>query len=294
MRRRIFIRRMLGTVAAAGLARLSAAESSASGSPAFRATDPVRLGPRHIPATRLFLGTGSSGWRGSSNQTRKLGLDGLANYLRDAFRSGITSWDSADQYGSHPHLAKALQLGIPRDKITILTKSRAATPAAMRADIARFQRELGTDVIDILLLHCLEDPKWPASMRGVMDVVSEYQEKGIIRSKGVSCHSIGALEAAAAEPWVEIDLARINPRGAVMDAPPETVVPVLRAMKHAGKGVIGMKIFGAGRLLGEKQECLNYVLNLGCVDAFTIGCENSAQLAEVVSLIAAAPRTAKG
>ena len=175
---------------------------------------------------------------------------------------------------------------MPRYRVTILTKSRAKTADAMRADIARFQSELGTRTIDILLLHCLEDPAWPVKMRPVMDVVDEFQQQGVIRSKGVSCHSLAALKAAAREPWVEIDLARINPHGAVMDADPATVVPVLREMKAAGKGVIGMKIFGAGQLVNRADECLSYVLNLGCVDAFTIGCESIAQRRDLVARIA--------
>jgi hypothetical protein len=123
-----------------------------------------------------------------------------------------------------------------------------------------------------------------------MDVIDEFQSRGIVRSKGVSCHTLGALQAAATEPWVEIDLARINPRGAVMDAPPATVVPVLRAMKKAGKGVLGMKIFGAGRLVPQADECLRFVLNLDCVDAFTIGCESAAQRADVTARIARVTR----
>jgi 1-deoxyxylulose-5-phosphate synthase len=81
-----------------------------------------------------------------------------------------------------------------------------------------------------------------------MDVLSEAKQKGIIRAHGCSCHSIEALRAAAKSPWVEVDLARINPIGSHMDADPQTVVSVLREMKAAGKAVIGMKILGQGDL----------------------------------------------
>ncbi len=288
MKRRDFLKTAFGAAVLGSLSRAGAAEST----PSFRATDRISLGPRRIECSRLFLGTGSNGWNHASNQTRQLGVQGLADFLRSAFADGVTSWDSADQYGSHPHLARALADGVPRDRVTILTKSRAKTADAMRADIARFQQELGTDTIDILLLHCLQDPDWRTRMRPVMDVVDEFQERGIVRSKGVSCHSLGALQAAAKEPWVEIDLARINPRGAVMDAEPETVVPILREMKAAGKGVIGMKIFGAGQLADQRDECLRYALNLDCVDALTIGCQSAAQREDVVARIARTERIA--
>lgn len=291
MNRRDFLRSALGVALATSLPRLVGAETVAAETP-FRATDRVFLGPRKIECSRLFLGTGSNGWNHASDLTRKLGLEKGSAFLREGFARGVTSWDAADQYGSHPHLARALSDGTPRDRVTILTKSRATTAAEMRSDIERFLRELGTDRLDILLLHCVEDPAWNQKLRAAMDVVDEYQEKGVVRSKGVSCHTLGALRTAAAEPWVEIDLARINPRGAVMDADPATVIPVLREMKAAGKGVIGMKIFGAGQLVDRMDECLRYALNLDCIDALTIGCTSDDQRNDVVARIARAPRAA--
>ena len=73
----------------------------------------------------------------------------------------------------------------------------------------------------------------------------------MIRALGVSCHSLEALEAAATEPWVESVHARINPFGMSMDDKPEKVVPVLKQLHAAGKGVVGMKIVGEGRLREE-------------------------------------------
>lgn len=289
MKRRDFLRSALALAGAFGCGRLLTAAPAAA---VYQASDRVFLGPKRIECSRLFIGTGSSGWNHASNQTRRLGLDGLPRLLEDAFRAGITSWDSADQYGSHPHLARALEKGIPRDQVTILTKSRAQTPDAMRRDIERFRHELGTDSIDILLLHCLVDPEWTKSLRGVMDVVDEYQQRGIVRSKGVSCHDLEALRAAAAEPWVEVNMARINPYGTVMDGSPDVVLPVLRDMKAAGKGVIGMKILGAGQLVGRMDECLRYGLQLDCIDAITIGIESDGQLRDTVARMARVPRAA--
>ena len=67
-----------------------------------------------------------------------------------------------------------------------------------------------------------------------------------------------------------------------MDAPPEVVIPVLREMKAKGKAVLGMKIFGAGELVGRKDECLRFALGLDCVDAFTIGAETREQFTDLV------------
>ena len=42
----------------------------------------------------------------------------------------------------------------------IEVKPIARTDKEMRADLDRFRKELGTDYIDILLLHCMTDKNW--------------------------------------------------------------------------------------------------------------------------------------
>jgi len=254
-----------------------------------RASDVIELGPKKIRVSRLAVGSGTNGVGGASNQTRKLGLGGLADMFRAAYDQGVFFWDSADQYGTHPHVKEALKR-VPRDKVVILTKTHASTEKEMRADIDRFRRELGTDYIDILLLHCMMDGGWPQRKRGAMDCISELQSKGIVRTKRVSCHTMAALRAAAASPWVEVDLARFNPAGAEMDAAPAEVLPVLKQMKAAGKGVIGMKIFGAGALRRQADECLQYALAHDVIDCFTIGHENIGELNDTIRRIPAASR----
>ncbi|MEK7404956.1 MAG: aldo/keto reductase [Acidobacteriota bacterium] len=251
------------------------------------ATDRILLGPMKVPVTRLAMGTGTNGGGGSSNQTRRLGLGGLADLLQAAFDQGVTFWDAADQYGTHAHLKEGLKR-VRREKVTILTKTHASTEREMRADLDRFRQELGTDYLDILLLHCMMDADWPERKKGAMAVLAQAREKGLVKTHGTSCHTLEALQAAAAHPWVQVDLARINPAGMSMDAPVEKVLPVLRRMKAAGKGVIGMKIAGAGRLRRRLDESLQFVLAQDSVDCFTIGSESRQELADLLKRIPAA------
>lgn len=251
------------------------------------ATDRIQLGPMKVGLSRLAMGTGTNGAGGSSNQTKKLGVRGVADMFQAGFDNGLTFWDSADQYGSHPHLKEALKR-VQRDKVTILSKTHANTYAEAKADIDRFRRELGTDYIDILLLHCMMDGNWDQRKKGAMEYIAEAREKGLVRTHGVSCHTLEALKTAAKTPWVQVDLARINPAGVAMDADPQTVIGVLRQMKAAGKGVIGMKILGAGRLRNKADESLQFALSLDCVDCFTIGAESRAEVMDLVKKIPAA------
>ena len=251
------------------------------------AQDRILLGPAQVPVSRLAMGTGTNGVGGSSNQTKKLGFKGVSELFRAAADQGVFFWDCADQYGSHPHLKEALKT-VPRDKVTIMSKSRAVTAADMRADLDRFRREIGTDYIDIVLLHCMIDDDWDVRYKGAMDVLSEAKEKGWIKTKGTSCHTLGALKTAAKSPWVEVDLARFNPAGAAMDASPEIVAGVLKEMKAAGKGVIGMKVLGAGKLRSKADEAIQWHLAQGLTDCFTIGSESREEMEDLLRKIPAA------
>lgn len=251
------------------------------------ANDIVELGPKKVRLSRLAMGTGTNGSGGSSNQTRKLGLSGVADMFKAAYDNGVIFWDSADQYGTHPHLKESLKR-VPREKVTILSKTHANTEAEMKADLDRFRRELGTDYIDILLLHCMMDKNWNERKRGAMNYISEAQSKGLVKTKGVSCHTLEALKTSLAEPWVEVDLARINPAGVAMDADPATVLGVLKQFKAAGKGVIGMKILGAGKLRNKVDEALQFALAQDCIDCFTIGSESIAEFTDLTKKIPAA------
>jgi aryl-alcohol dehydrogenase-like predicted oxidoreductase len=289
MKRRDFIHR---TACGAGVAWVHAAAFARRPFPLtalsrkFSAADTVTLGKTGIQTSRLAMGTGTVGSGHHSHQTA-LGIKGLSDLLLNGYDHGLRFFDSADSYGSHPHVAEALK-HVPRDKVTVLTKTWARDPASARADLDRFRRELGTDHIDVCLMHCLTEGDWTERYKGVMDVLSEAKEKGVIRAHGCSCHSIEALRAAAKSPWVEVDLVRINPVGAYMDAAPDTVVSVIREMRAAGKGIVGMKILGQGELRSRQDEALNFALGLNLLDAFTIGAESQSEQEDLIRRIAAA------
>jgi len=252
----------------------------------FGASDTITIGKTGIQTSRLAMGTGTVGSGHHSHQTA-LGVQGLSDLLLNGYDHGLRFFDSADSYGSHPHVAEALK-HVQRDKVTVLTKTWARDAASARADLDRFRRELGTDHLDICLMHCLTEPDWTDRYKGVMDVLSEAKEKGIIRAHGCSCHSIEALRAATNSSWVEVHLVRVNPAGAMMDADPDTVVSVIKEMRARGKGIIGMKILGQGALRDRQDEALNFALGLNLLDAFTIGAESKTEQEDLIRRIATA------
>jgi aryl-alcohol dehydrogenase-like predicted oxidoreductase len=243
------------------------------------------------------MGTGTQGGQRSSNQTRE-GRETFQRLLRDAHDRGVRTFDLADLYGSHTYLPPALD-GIPRGNYHLISKiwwnwGGIPEPERPAADIvvARFLKELKTDYIDLLLLHCVAAADWPEQLRPQMDILTKLKTQGKIRALGVSCHSIAALEAAAAEPWVESVHTRINPYGMSMDGSPEEVVPALKKIHAAGKGVIGMKIIGEGRLRNDdarRDESVKFALNLGCVDVLNVGFEKVTEIDDFAARVRKVP-----
>ncbi len=276
MKRREFLRNSL-----AGTALLSTFPYELlAGTKKLYPSDRVQLGNTGIEMSRMAMGTGTRGFGGSSNQTRQLGIKGVSDLLLAAYDEGINFWETADQYGSHPHVSQALKK-VDRDKVVILTKTNSNSYQDVKSDLERFKNELGTDYFDIVLLHAVTDPEWNTNMKGAMEALSEAKEEGTIRAHGISCHSLGALETAADEPWVDVDLARYNPGGIAMDADVPTVQKVLTRMKKNGKAIIGMKVYGAGKLTDKKDECLEFHTGSGFIDNFTLGIESYEQLKDI-------------
>jgi len=244
-------------------------------------TDRVKLGETGIKASCLGFGTGTKGWNKRSNQT-KLGIVEFTRMIRHAYDQGINYFDVADLYGTHPYLCSALK-GIPREKYVIETKIWYRTSDDAQKDLDRFLKELGTDYIDVLLIHCVSEGTWAADLREMMDVLGRAKEKKVIRAHGISIHSLSAMKAAAGNPWVDVALARINHTGAKMDAAPSQVVPILTKMHNAGKAVTGIKILGEGTIADAREQSLRYVLGLECVDAIVIGFESCEQIDDILA-----------
>ncbi len=97
----------------------------------FSAADTVTIGKTGIQTSRLAMGTGTVGSGHHSHQTA-LGVKGLSELLLNGYEHGLRFFDAADSYGSHPHVAEALK-HVPRDKVTVLTKTWARDAATAKA-----------------------------------------------------------------------------------------------------------------------------------------------------------------
>ena len=253
----------------------------------------VTLGKTGITTTRLCLGTGIRGGNRQSNLVR-MGYEDAVKFVRDLYHRGIRMFDLADLYGTHAIVADALK-PFPRADYTILTKIwflPRALPEAERPDadtlVARFLRELQTDYIDGVQMHCVMSGDWNTELSDYMSALSKLKQRGVIRSHGISCHSLAAVKTAVSESWIDTVHVRINAYGARMDDKLEVVEPLVKQLHKDGKSVIGMKILGEGDLTKSEEQidnCFRYILHLGAVDSVNIGMDKYSDVTDTEARI---------
>jgi 1-deoxyxylulose-5-phosphate synthase len=276
--RREFLQTSLAVAAAAAAPVVARAAEDAPATPPGAGqlrspTDVIVLGPQKITVSRMAVGTGTYGAGHSSNQLRKLGAQGVADMLTFAFEKGLTFWDTSDSYGTHAAIKLALKK-VSREKIAIVTKTPAVSAANLKADLDRFLQELGTDFIDIVLLHSRMRADWDVADKPLMDVLAEAKESKKVRSVGISIHSLDAMKTAAKSKWLDVCMVRLNPANTRMDAPVAQVMPAIEELKTAGKGVIQIKTVGEGTMKSRLDEALTFALHKSPAHCFSIGCES--------------------
>lgn len=253
----------------------------------------VKLGNSGLKSTFLGMGTGFFAGNRSSSIIRAGNAEAI---IRQAYDKGIRFFDCADSYGTHPYMAKGLS-GIARENYLISSKiwvSQGGIPEPERPDadkvVDRFRKELQTDYIDLVQIHCMTDGQWTTKQKKQMDILETLKAKKIIRAHGVSVHSLEAMEACVENPWVDVVHVRVNPYGEAMDKnDPALVIPVIEKLHKAGKGVIGMKLIGNGEFRNDSEKIdssLKYVMGLKTVDMIIIGFELPEQIDNYIQRIA--------
>lgn len=283
--RREFLARSFAGAAAGGLAGAVRQERRS-------AVGRVTLGKTKVRPTRLGFGTGTSGGR----VQRSLGEEGLAALIRHAYDRGVRYLDTAPNYVCFEYLRRALK-DLPREELVILSKVSWTDPKGTVPQLERIRKTLGTDYLDIVLLHGVTKAGWAADLAKLRDELSEAKAKGWIRAHGLSVHSIQTLrEVPAAADWVDVALCRINHTGQYMDGytgvwkePGEhaDAIAGIRKVREAGIGVLGMKLCANGdfKTPEERERSIRFVWGSGLVEATVIGFKSPAEVDEAIERI---------
>lgn len=198
--------------------------------------------------------------------------------IAEAFRLGVNFIDTAELYGTYPHIRKALEI-VPQKDIVIATKSYAHDGETAKKSLDLALSSLKIDCIDIFLLHEQESEHTLRGHYQALDYYIKMKQQGIIKAVGISTHTIKAVEAAAKMEEIDVIHPIINKAGlGIQDGTAEDMLRAIRLAKEKGKGVYGMKPLGGGNLIHSVDECFDYVLKIPFLDAIAVGMQTKEEV----------------
>lgn len=245
----------------------------------------AKLGRTGLTVSTLCFGTGYLG--GS--------IPAGARLLTRAYDLGVTFWDTSDDYGSHPHVARALR-EVGRDGVVVATKTYASTVVGARRALTKALRELRVEAVDIFLLHAVDSVGELEAKLPALEAFVRAKEEGLVQAVGVSSHSREVLEQLLALSEVDVALVVVNQTGAWMkDASPAEMTQAIRGLYRTGRGVYGMKALGSGQVTERRDvaTALRYAFRYPYSHAICIGVTSNAELEADVAFWRRAGRSPK-
>lgn len=208
-----------------------------------------------------------------------------AYLIEYAYDKGINFIDTAEIYENYDYIREALK-SIKREDFHITTKTYAYTKELAKKSLDLALKELGTDYIDIFLLHEQESIH---TVRGHFEAIEYFikeKEKGKIRAIGLSTHRVAGAIAARDVKEIEVVHPIINKYGiGIQDGNIEDMLKVVEEIYNLGKGIYAMKPLGGGHLIKEAESAFNFVKSLPFIHSIAIGMQSTNEIDANISLI---------
>lgn len=242
--------------------------------------DRIKLGNTNIEVSRLCFGSLTM-----TPFQANLTVEEGAYLIEYAYDKGINFIDTAEIYENYQYIRTALK-GIKREDYHIATKTYAYTEEMARNSLDLALKELGTDYIDVFLLHEQESIH---TVRGHFEAIEYFlkaKEKGKIRSIGISTHRIAGALAVKEVKELEVIHPIINKYGiGIQDGTVEEMLKVIDEIHEMGKGVYAMKPLGGGHLINEAESAFNFVRSIPSINSIAIGMQSKDEIDANISLV---------
>ena len=229
------------------------------------------LGRTGISVSKLCFGTLTL-----SPLQQDLPPEAGAELLVYAYQKGVRFLDTADLYGSYPHIRLALKQA---PDYIISTKAYCYDEKTAREALERAFRGLDRDFVDIFLLHEQESLYTLRGHAPALEYLSEQKAKGRIGALGLSTHFVAAVTAARRFPAVEIIHPLINAAGiGIQDGTRQDMEAAIAAAHDRGTGIYAMKALGGGHLMRDASAAFAYILNAPWADSVAVGMQSFAEI----------------
>lgn len=199
-----------------------------------------------------------------------------AAVIHAALDAGVTYCDTAPAYSSSQDYYGAA-LGERRNAVFLASKTHERSRDDSLRLLENSLKRLRTDHLDLWQLHDLRTPMdldRIFARGGAIEALREAREQGLVRHLGLTGHHdpdvlLEAMRRFAFDTLlVALNVADVHRLSFIQSVLPEAA--------RQGLGVIGMKVLGAGTLVGPGRlrvdQAMDYVLSLPGVSTVIIGC----------------------
>ena len=229
------------------------------------------LGRSGLKVSRLCYGTLTM-----SPLQRDMSPEAGARLLVYAYERGVRFLDTADLYGTYPHIRLALR---DAPDYVISTKAYCYDRQTAREALERAFRGTGRDYIDLFMLHEQESLYTLRGHEEALTYLAEQRERGHIGAVGVSTHFCACVLAAPRFPMIDVIHPLINLEGiGIQDGTREDMEAAIRAARERGIGIFAMKPLGGGHLIASNRAALDYAINSPLLDSVAIGMQSEAEI----------------
>ena len=225
------------------------------------------LGRSGLNVSRLCFGTLTM-----SPLQQNLSPEAGAELLVYARERGVNFLDTADLYGTYPHIRLALRRGAD---YVISTKAYCYDRETASAALERAFRGIDREYVDLFMLHEQESLYTLRGHLEALEYLAEQREKGRIGAVGVSTHFCACVRAAPRFPMIDVVHPLINRAGiGIQDGAREDMEAAITSARAAGIGRFAMKPLGGGHLIGDNSAALRYAIDSPLLDAVAVGMQS--------------------
>ena len=234
--------------------------------------------------------------------------DNFLSVLRRGWELGVNFVDTDHSYGYHDsttgrrgRMWEAIRrwlAEVDRSKVVVVTKTYDPSFEGALKDVEQARAELGTDYLDVFMLHGLNTLEEWERFQPALEGLMEAKERGWVRHVGMSTHTVPLTREAAHHPELEVLLVVLNKTGKGMkrSGAAEEMQAAMRVLYEQGRGVYIMKSLARGRVFSKGEagpselthrmldEALTYVFECRWAHSVTIGMRNVAELEENVAI----------
>ena len=240
------------------------------------------LGRSGLTVSRMCFGTLTMSPL-QQNMTPEAG----ARLLVYAYEKGVRFLDTADLYGTYPHIALSLK---DAPDYVISTKAYCWDRPTAQAALERAYRGLGRDYVDLFMLHEQESLYTLRGHEEALEYLAEQKARGHIGAVGVSTHFVACVKAAPRFPMIDVIHPLINLEGiGIQDGSREDMESAIAAARERGIGIFAMKPLGGGHLISGSKAALEYALNNPLLDAVAIGMQSVEEIDADVAMFEGDP-----